>query len=716
MLDANLGTIGIWLAFLACLAGIVVSIVGLVTHRRLAGAGDGAGAGEPSAELASADRTATDSRLLAPVMLVGALVATGAMEHALVTHDFTLVFVAQNNSTVTPLLYSITGMWSALAGSILLWGLILAVVSSVFVWRYRKLADDAVIRYATLVLYVVSAFFFGLMVGPANPFVTAPGATQGIGPNSLLQDNPLVVIHPPLLYIGFVVFTVPFAFAIGMLATGRVGDRWQIECRRWTLVAFTFLSVGIVLGAWWSYQVLGWGGFWGWDPVENAALLPWLCGTAYLHSTLVQERRGLMRVWNLSLSIATFALTILGTFLTRSGVINSVHAFSESDIGPLLIGFFFAVVIVGFGLIAWRGDRLRSPGGIDAPLGREGAFLLNNVLFVGFAFVVLLGTLYPLLYQAATQQQVNVGAPFFNTVAIPVGLTLLFLMAVAPVLSWRKINGPVLWQRLAIPVWIGVGTVVLCVAFGLRGIGTLVGFGLGAMAAATAARALVLSVRAAHARHVGLWRGLVGRANGGMIVHLGVVLLAVGIIAATSYRHQAELALHKGEVVTYDGHRFEFEGLRTVASPSRTSQEALVKVDGAVFAPATTSFGSALSVVGTPAIDSGLFGDVYLTFDAVGGLGASSGNQAINNLPQGSVAIGVVIEPLVVWLWAGGLLIGVGGVLALIPGSRRRPTDPASASSDLVTGATPTQTPTRERDAAPEPVGALVARGAAGPA
>ena len=273
--------------------------------------------------------------MLAPVMLVGALLATGAMEHALVTHDFTLVFVAENNSTVTPLLYSITGMWSALAGSILLWGLILSVVSTVFVWRYRRLAADPVIRWATLVLYVVSAFFFGLMLGPANPFVTAAGVTQGLGPNSLLQDNPLVAIHPPLLYVGFVLFTVPFAFAIGMLATGRVGDRWQIECRRWTLVAFTFLSVGIVLGAWWSYQVLGWGGFWGWDPVENAALLPWLCGTAYLHSVLVQERRGLMRVWNLSLSIATFALTILGTFLTRSGVINSVHSFSESSLGPL---------------------------------------------------------------------------------------------------------------------------------------------------------------------------------------------------------------------------------------------------------------------------------------------------------------------------------------------------------------------------------------------
>jgi cytochrome c-type biogenesis protein CcmF len=700
MVDAHLGTIGVWLAFVACLAGIAVLGAGLLPHRHSLS----------SSDPAVGRRLAGDGRMLAPVVLVGALLATGAMEHALVTHDFTLVFVAENNSTVTPLLYSITGMWSALAGSILLWGLILAVVTTVFVWRYRRLADDPVIRWATLVLYAVSAFFFGLMAGPADPFTTAPGATQGLGPNSLLQDNPLVAIHPPLLYVGFVVFTVPFAFAIGMLATGRVGDRWQIECRRWTLVAFTFLSVGIVLGAWWSYQVLGWGGFWGWDPVENAALLPWLCGTAYLHSVLVQERRGLMRVWNLSLSIATFALTILGTFLTRSGVINSVHAFSESSLGPLLIGFFFAVVIVGFGLIAWRGDRLRSPGGIDAPLGREGAFLLNNVLFVGFAFVVLLGTLYPLLYEAVTQRQVTVGAPFFNTVAIPVGLTLLFLMAVAPVLSWRKMQGAVLWQRLAIPAWIGVGTVVVCVAAGLRGFATLIGFGLGAMAAATAARALVLSVRAARTRRVGWWRGLVGRANGGMIVHLGVVVLAVGVIAATSYRHQTELALHRGSVVTYDGHRFTFEGLRTVTSPSRTSQEALVRVDGGLFTPATTSFGSALSVVGTPAIDSSFFDDVYLTFDAVGGLGSTSGNQAINNLPQGSVAIGVVVEPLVAWLWAGGLLIGVGGLLALVPGSRRRATDPVSAPSELVSGAPP---PPRDRQRGsdePEPVGALVAR------
>jgi cytochrome c-type biogenesis protein CcmF len=708
VLTASLGTVGVWLAFVASVTGAVVVAVGLVRQRGTAPAPMSVPSGGtapapsggtvpvPSGGGAVALPGVLDGRLFAPVMLIGAVLATVAMEHALVTHDFSIVFVAENNSKVTPLLYSLTGLWSALAGSILLWGLILTILTSVFVWRYRRLVSDQVIRWATLVLYVVTAFFFGMMVGPANPFVTTPDVTAGLGPNSLLQDNPLVAIHPPLLYIGFVGFTVPFAFAIGMLATGRISDRWQIECRRWTLFSFTSLSVGIVLGAWWSYQVLGWGGFWGWDPVENAALLPWLCGTAYLHSVLVQERRGLMRVWNLSLSVATFALTILGTFLTRSGVIQSVHAFSESTVGPILISFFFVVVVVGFGLIAWRGDRLRSPGGIDAPLGREGAFLLNNLLFVGFAFVVLLGTLYPLLYEAVTQQQVNVGAPFFNTIAIPFGLTLLFLMAVAPALSWRKINGSVLWHRLSIPAWAGVFTVVLCVIFGRRGFAPLVGFGLGAFAAATAVRALVLSVRATRGHHVGWWRGLVGRTNGGMVVHLGVIVLAMGVIAATAYRQQTELTLAQGQTVRYDGHTFEFIGLKTVTTPSKTSDEALVKVDGSTFTPATTNFGGALATVGTPAIDSGAFGDVYLTFDEVGGLGTTSGGSIVSNLPAGSVVIGVVIEPLVAWLWTGGLLIGVGGLLALVPGSRRRATDPVSAPSAMVAGKGPAPEPGSE--------------------
>ncbi|HVX23505.1 MAG TPA: cytochrome c-type biogenesis CcmF C-terminal domain-containing protein [Acidimicrobiales bacterium] len=677
MLNAALGQIGVWIALGGSVVGVVVTALSLYRHRGTTAAAVGG--------------PATDGRLFAPVLLAGAVLATVAMERALITHDFSLVYVATNNARATPLIYSITGMWSALAGSILLWGLALAVFTTLLVWRYRRQAADPVIRWATLVMYVVAAFFFGLMTGPANPFTTVPGAapTQGAGPRALLQDNPLVAIHPPLLYLGFVGFAIPFAFAVGMLVTGRVGEQWQAETRRWTLLAWTFLSVGIVLGAWWSYQVLGWGGFWGWDPVENAALLPWLCGTAYLHSVLVQERRGLLRVWNMSLSVATFALTILGTFLTRSGVVQSVHSFSESTLGPALIAFFVAVVVVGFGLIAWRGDRLRSPGGIDSPVGREGAFLLNNLLFVGFAFVVLLGTLFPLLYQAIKGQEVTVGAPYFNTVAAPVGLALLLLMAVAPALSWRKVDGAVLWHRLALPAWFGVLVVVGCVIGGVRGFEPLLAFGLGAFAAASAFRSLVLSVRTSQRHGAGAWRGLVGRANGGMVVHLGVVVLAIGLVAATSYRATAEIALPEAKVVHYDGHTFEFLGFRTVDTPQRIATEAVVRVDGGgLFYPAVSQYGGPKSqAVGTPAIDSGFFDDVYLTFDAIGGTGRVTGGQVVANLPHNAIAVTVVVEPLIVWMWTGGLVIGLGGLLALVPGRRRRPTDPVSSLSPVVAAA-----------------------------
>ena len=692
MLPAGFGAAGLWLAFVGAIAGGVVCAAELVRRWR-------AGAARGWVELAGTSSIAPganrpdrfDARLLAPVVLLGAAVSVGAMEFALITHDFHIVYVADNNAKATPLLYSITGLWSALAGSLLLWGFVLTVFTALVVWRYRRRAHDEVVQWAMLVMYAVTAFFFGLMVSPANPFLTSTGALKGAGPNALLQDNPLVAIHPPLLYIGFVGFTVPFAFAVGMLATGRVGEQWQAEVRRWTLIAWTALSVGIVLGAWWSYQVLGWGGFWGWDPVENAALMPWLCGTAYLHSVLVQERRGLLRVWNLSLAVATFSLTILGTFLTRSGIVVSVHAFSESNLGPVLIAFFLLVAVTGFGLIAWRGDRLRSPVGVDAPLGREGAFLVNNLVLVGFAFVVLLGTLFPILYQALTSQTVTVGAPYFDTVAVPAGLALLLLMAVAPALSWRKVDAGVLWGRLALPAWAGVLTVVACVAGGVRGVEPIIGFGLAAFAATSALRSLVLAVRASARRGAGVWRGLVGRTNGGMVVHLGVVVLAIGLIAATSFRSQAELVLRPGKVVRFAGHTFVFEGLRNVDTPQRLATEALVRVDGGgPFTPAVSQYGGPSSeVVGTPAIDSGFFGDVYLTWDATGRTGKSTGGNVVSTLPKTAIAVGAIVEPLMAWMWAGGILIGIGGLLAMMPGTRRRATDPVSAPAPLVTRAEP---------------------------
>jgi len=647
--NATLGHTGVLLGLVASIVGAAVIATGLVRKR---------------------PATVRAGQVYAALILLGAVVATVAMQRALITHDFSIAFVAENNSRSTPLLYTITGMWSALSGSILLWGLVLSGYITAMVWRFRRQAGDPLVGWATLVTYAVSAFFFALMAGPADPFQTVSGhvPANGLGPNVLLQDNPLVAFHPPLLYLGLVGFTVPFAFAIASLVTGRIGEGWQVATRRWTLLAWGFLTVGVLLGAWWSYQVLGWGGFWGWDPVENASVLPWLCATAYLHSVMVQERRGLLRVWNLSLVISTFSLTILGTFLTRSGVITSVHAFSDSDIGGLLLGFFGVVVVTGVGLIAWRGDRLRSPGGIDSPLSREGAFLLNNLLFVLLAVIVLLGTVFPLLYEALEHQQVTVGAPYFDALTLPIGLTLLVLMAIGPALPWRKATTGTLADRLLVPAGVGVLVAVVSVIAGVRGLGAVLAFCLGGFAAASNVRQLVLAARGAHRHGIGAWRGLVGRANGGMVVHIGVVVIAVALAAATSLGHRGEVTLRPGTTTMIEGQQITFQKLTTVSSPVRTATEALVLVNGhGPYRPAVSQYGANTEPVGTPAIDSNVWHDVYLTVDS---LPASSG---------GPVGIGVTVQPLVSWLWVGGGILVLGSLLAAVPGRRRRPTDPVSA-------------------------------------
>lgn len=695
-MNAVVGHVGVLVALASAVAGVAVLATGLARRR---------------------PALVRSGRLYGWLVLLGALVATAAMQHALLTHDFSIAYVAENNSKATPLLYTITGMWSALAGSILLWGLVLAGYIASVLWRFRHRAEDPLVGWALLVVYAVAGFFFALMAGPSDPFRTVSGAVpaNGLGPNVLLQDNPLVAFHPPLLYLGLVGFTVPFAFAVASLVTGRLDEHWQLATRRWTLVSWSLLTAGILLGAWWSYLVLGWGGFWAWDPVENAAVLPWLCATAYLHSALVQQRRGLLRVWNLSLVVATFSLTILATFLTRSGVIQSVHSFSESDIGPVLLGFFAVVLVSGVGLIAWRGDRLRSPTGIDAPLSREGAFLLNNLLFAALAFVVLLGTVFPLLYEALSGQQVTVGAPYFDTMTLPIGLALLLLMAVGPSLSWRKADPATLSGRLVLPATVGTIVVVGCVGAGVRGLGVLAAYGLAGFAFSANVRQLALAMRAARRHGARRWRGLVGRANGGMVVHLGVVIIAVALASATSFAHRTQVNLRPGASAVVDGRRVTFVGLAHTRSPVRTATEALVMVDGhGPYTPAVSQFGTGTQAVGTPAVDSDVFEDVYLTIDS---LPAQAG---------GPVGIGVTVQPLVAWLWVGGAVLALGAALALVPGRRRRPTDAASAPLDLGSGrsanghgpgekpaATPSSSPGAEGPAPPAPPGQLVGTGSA---
>lgn len=607
------------------------------------------------------------ARKAAFVPLLGAVVATIAMERALISHDFSLSYVASNNSRETPLLYSITGMWSALQGSILLWVLVLTGYVAAMVIRFRDRIEDRVFITALAVVGVVALFFFYLLVGPADPFVVANHiVADGIGPNPLLQDNLLIAFHPVFLYLGYVGFTVPFAFALASLMTGRVGEGWLVATRRATVFAWSCLTVGIVLGAWWSYQSLGWGGAWGWDPVENVALLPWLTATAYLHSVMVQERRGLLRIWNLSLLIATFSLTILGTFLTRSGVVVSVHAFSNSGIGPTLLFFFAAVVIVSVGLIGWRGDRLASAGSIDAPVSREGAFLANNLLFSCFAFIVLLGTVAPVIVEALNGSAISIGRPYFDTFAVPLGIALLFIMAIAPALPWRKAGSTVVRARVVVPAWISVATLSVLVAAGVRGFVPLLTFTVGAFAAAAALRQLVLAAFAARRHGLPLWRGLVGRANGGMVTHLGVICVAIALCASTSYASRTLVSLKIGASKHIEGHVLTFIGWQPVTAQAARGYLAEIRVRGdGVFRPGIVNFDNSPTSTAMPSIDSTATGDLYLELASGAGPG----------LP---VSIEVISEPLVIWLWVGGAICALGALLAMVPGSRRRPTDPST--------------------------------------
>lgn len=393
----------------------------------------------------------------------------------------------------------------------------------------------------------------------------------------------------------------------------------------------------------------------------------------------------MLRVWNLSLLSATFALTILGTFITRSGVLESVHAFTESSLGAWLLAFFGLIVAVTVGLIAWRGDELRAPGRIDSPLSREGAMFANNVVFAAFAFVVLLGTVFPLVVEAIDGERITVGLPYFNRMTMPIGLTLLFLMAVAPVLPWRKASGELLAHRLQWPIWVGSITLLVAVALGATGLAPLLAFGLGGFAAGSALRQLVLATR-----RQGL-RGLVGRANGGMVVHLGVIMIAIALAASSSYLRQAEFTLSPDESAVFAGHDLVFVGSNVETTPRTTELQALVTVDGAgPYAPALTRFDDAGQTVATPSVRSTATGDVHLSL------------LSPPDEETGEIRIRVTVQPLVMWLWVGGGVIVLGSLLAAFPGRRRNPIDPVSLVRPVDTAGTP---PLPPRDVEPVGVG-----------
>ncbi|HKQ00683.1 MAG TPA: cytochrome c biogenesis protein CcsA, partial [Actinomycetes bacterium] len=354
------------------------------------------------------------ARTTAYALLAAVAAANAAMLVALLSDDFALRYVAQNSSRATPTFFKVLALWSADDGSLLLWNLVLAGYLAAVAFRFRRYRPET-LGGALAVMYGVATFYLLLVSGPSKPFATlAVAPPDGRGPTPLLQNHPLMAVHPPFLYLGFVGLTVPFAFALAGLVGGGLSDRWVALTRRWTLAVWCFLTVGLLLGALWSYTVLGWGGYWAWDPVENAALLPWLVATAFLHSVMLQERRGMLRVWNLCLAVGAFALATFGTFLTRGNVLLSVHTFATSAVGPMYLGFLLLVLAGGFGLIAAHAWRLRAPGRVDAVLSREASFVGNNLLLLTLAFVVLLGTVFPLAVEAVSGRQVTVGGPYFR--------------------------------------------------------------------------------------------------------------------------------------------------------------------------------------------------------------------------------------------------------------------------------------------------------------
>ncbi len=632
-MNATLGSAFVALGLVASALGLLTAAYGLATgNRRLLGR----------------------SSSFVVLLVVAAVGQFAVMERALITRDFTVAFVAEHGSHRTPALFNVATLWSALEGSILLWVLVLVGYTAAVAWRFRARLADPLVAWVLLVLFAVCAFFFLLLAGPAHPFGRFqpwPGF-DGPGPNPLLQNHVLMAFHPPVLYLGYVGFTVPFAFAVAALATGRMGEGWLLATRRWTLTAWCALTVGILLGAWWSYEVLGWGGYWAWDPVENASFLPWLTGTAFLHSVMVQERRGMLRVWNLSLLSSTFALTILGTFITRSGVLDSVHAFTESGIGPMLLGFFALVVAATVGLIAWRGDALSSPGTIESSVSRTGAFLANNLVFGAFAFVVLLGTIFPLLVEVANGSRISVGNPYFERMTMPIGFTLLFLMAVAPALPWGRAGTELLSSRLVWPAVAGAAAMAAAVALGSRGWAPTLAVGLGAFAAAAAVRQLGLAVASRGPS------GLLGRSSGGMVVHIGVAMVAVAFACSSSFLRQAEFGFdHPGDTASMAGHTLEFAGTTTVEYPEKTEVQVAVLVDGAEFRPAISAFPFGGQTIGTPTTRTSWWDDVQLS---------------VLSVPDGAgpTVVRVTVQPLVRWLWLGGAVMALGTVLAAIPAGR----------------------------------------------
>ena len=614
------------------------------------------------------------ARRLLALYSASIIAANLLMVGALLRPDFSVGYVAAVGSRSVPKWVAIVSLWSSLEGSILFWGLVLAVYLAIAAWTQRASQSDYM-PWAIGVWLSTAAFFSLLLSGPAQPFTTVPlPPSDGPGPNALLQNHLLMAIHPPFLYAGYVGMTIPFGLAAAALLAGRFGPGLQRTLRTWLLVPWMFLTIAIVLGGWWAYEVLGWGGYWAWDPVENASLLPWLTATAALHSALLVERRAVLKGWAVTLVMASFLLTILGTFMTRSGVFNSVHSFTQSPIGPTILAFLALATVFSVLLLAMRIDTLAPEGQLEPGVTRDTLLLLGNLLLVLFAFTVLVGTVFPLIVDALWHRQMSVGRPYFDHMVAPLGVALLLLKGLGPALPWRRPNRERLLRTLGWPL----------VTAGLA-------FGTAWAAGSRSPWALLVAFFAGYAVHVALreiWLPIgqrlrvlrlhhalaeaqrTGRRRmAAHVIHLGAIVIVVGVAISSTMTVSKEVALASGESFALGRYTLTFVGAEVRSEGHRDAVVARVDVTQggrhlASLTPRMNYYASQQTPIGTPAVRSTLFEDLYLSLLSV-------------DPARQTIGLRALVNPMVSWIWAGMILMAIGAIALLLPARRTLP--PAGA-------------------------------------
>ncbi len=596
---------------------------------------------------------------------------------ALLTHDFSLKYVASNTAANMPKIYVFSAFWGGQSGSMLFWCLILASYSALAIWALRDKARD-LSPWATGTLAAILLFFIATTCFKANPydrlsFVPADGR----GMNPQLQ-NPGMAIHPPTLYLGYVATAIPFAFAIAALVTRKFDAEWLSIVRRWSLVSWFFLTIGITLGMWWAYVELGWSGYWAWDPVENASLLPWLTGTAFLHSIMIQEKRGMLRKWNVVLVVTTFLLAIFGTFLTRSGIIESVHSFAQSPVGTWFGVFFLGLLATTIYFVTTRLKDLEATAELESMVSREAAFLYNNLVLVGIAFSVLWGTLFPIISEWVRGSKITVGPPFFNTVNVPLGLLLLALTGIGPLIAWRKASTSNLRRQFIFPVLAGIGTGMLLYAAGMRNFHALVAYTLAGFVSGTIGQEFFKGIAARRSIHgEGLPVAVVRlvarnrRRYGGYIVHAGIVIL-FSAFAGLAFKKDYDVQLKAGEtklLVDPLGHSWKFvsQGVSTSETLNRFVTAVGLEVwrdgvpQGIVTSEKRQHFDSNKQPQFEPSTEVGIRTSAGLDLYVV-----------LAGVRDETAELRVSFNPLVVWVWIGGLVMAIGGLIVMWPQAERR--------------------------------------------